>query len=277
MGRERLWWGGVDVASWAVRAIDLSGLLAVPERRGENVEVGGRHGSIRTPRKKYSGRELVVEFWVRGTLPDGTVPEDPPQVFYDNLRTLARLIAQEELPLVHQLPDGTVREIPVEVTAAFAPDRFKTGDLAKVKIAFTSSEAFWRAQEVTTVAAALGSGGTRALDEFGPSDAPVDDVTVTFGPGPGRTLTAVESGLWLRYNATIPTGQTLVIDCGRKQLTGAGGLVPDRRLLQVHPEDGRWLAVDPVLDGPPTIRLDHGGGSASVPVSIAARQKWMFG
>lgn len=276
MGRERLWLGGVDVASWAVRAIDLSGLLAVPERRGENVPVGGRHGAIRTPRKRYGGRELVVEFWVRGTLPDGTVPADPPQAFYDNLRTLARLIAQEELPLVHQLPDGTMREIPVEVTAAVAPDRFKTGDLAKVKIAFTSAEAFWRAQETTTVNTSLGNGGTRALDEFGPSDAPVDDVVVTFGSGPGRTLTAVESGLWLRYNAAIPTGQSLVVDCGRKRLTGTGGLVPDRRLLQVHPSDGRWFALDPLVDGAPTIRLDHGSASP-VAITIAARQKWMFG
>lgn len=277
MGRERLWLGGIDVATFAIRAIDLSGLLSVPEKRGENTPAEGRHGSFRTRRKKYNGRESVVEFYIRGALADGTVPEDPKSQFYENLHTLGQILSQDSFPMVHQLPDGSRREIEVEVLAAVAPERWKHGDLAKVAVAFTSHEAFWRSQDIVTASYSLANQGTTTLSAWAASDAPVDDVVITFHPGPGPDLYQPESGLFIAYDAVIPAGQTLIADCARKRLHGTGGLVPDRRLLRTHEEDGRWWSIEPLIGGVPTVRLEHGGGETPMQVDIAGPQRWIFG
>lgn len=277
MARERLWLGGVDVADLAIRAIDLSGTLTVPDRRGGNAEAEGRHGSIHTPRKKYTGRRAVFEFWLRGTLPDGTVPADPKATFYDNLHRFAQLLAQDRTPMVHQLPDGTRREILVEVVTAVEPTRYKTGDLGKVSVAFDAAEAFWHAQAVTTVAFPLAAGATRTLTEFAASDAPIDDALLTFGPGTNPVLTQTQTGIALAYDAAIASGRTVVLDCGAWSGAGTGGLVFDRTKLRTPPDDGRWFALDPVIGGAPTVRLDHNGGATPMTCTIAARQKWLFG
>lgn len=278
MAAERLWLAGLDVATWAIKAIDLSGLLSIPEKRGENSPVDGRHGDIWTPGKKYGGREVPFEFWIRGTPANGVVPADPSTAFYDNLHTLGQILAQQRFPMVHQLPNGVMREIQVEVTAAVAPDRFKTGDLAKVGVAFRASEAFWQAQDVTTVGPfGLANNATRSMTEFVASDAPIDDAILTFGPGNGPDFYHQESGLFVAYDAVIPSGQTIVVDCGRKRLTGTGGLVPDRRLLRTHASDGRWFSLEPKVGGSPTVRLEHAGGATPMNVTVAARQKWMWG
>lgn len=277
MGRDRLWLGGVNVADFAIRAIDLSGALAVPEKRGGNVEAEGRHGAIHTPRKKYRGRRAVFEFWLRGTLPDGTVPADPKSTFYDNLHTLAQILAQDRVPMVHQLPNGVRREILVEVVTTVEPSRYRTGDLAKVGIAFDSAEAFWHSQTVTTVPFSLAAGETRTLTAFGPSDAPIDDAVIEFGPVENVVLTQTQTGIFVAYDDLIPTGQGLIVNCSEHRLYPVGALVPDRRKLRTHPSDGRWFALDPVIGGAPIIRLDHNGGATPVAGSISARQKWLFG
>jgi hypothetical protein len=277
MARERLWLGGVDVADLAIRAIDLSGALTVPERRGGNQEADGRHGAIHTPRKKYRGRRAVFEFWLRGTLPDGTVPQDPKSEFYTNLHRLAQILAQDRVLMVHQLPDGTRREILVEVVTAVEPSRYRTGDLAKVGLAFDSADAFWQAQQPTTVELSLPAGATYELTEFAASDAPIDDALITFQPGPSPVLTQTDTGIFLAYDATIAAGQTLDVDCQAWRGSGTGGLVFDRTKLRTHPADGRWFALDPVIGGAPTVRLDHQGGATPMDLSISARQKWLFG
>lgn len=278
MARERLRLGGVDVADLAIRAIDLSGTLQVPERRGANIAVDGRHGSIHVSGKKYNGRQAPFEFWLRGTLPDGTVPADPRSEFYDNLHRFAQLLAQDRLLMEHGLPDGSVREILVEARAAIEPNRFRTGDLARIGVVFEAAEAFWQAQVTTDVELELLNGEEWTLAEYAPSDAPIDDAVVTFEAGSAPRLTQVDSGLFVAYDAVIPSGRELLVDNGRRRLTGAGGLVPDRRLLSTHPTDGRWFAIDPVIGSAPTVRLQHNGGvGVRMGVRIEARQKWMFG
>lgn len=278
MGREKVWLSTLDVTTPAIIARDLSGALAIPEKRGENTAANGRHGTIRSQGKKYGGREAVMEFLVFGRTAAGVVPADPKAQLYANLHELGQVLAQDVFPMIHQLPDGTLREIPVEVMTAVTPERHKVGDFATVKVAFTSASAFWRAQDVTTASVSLANNGTRVMSEFAASDAPIDDLILTFGPGPGPDLYDTRSnGLFLAYDATIASGQGLIVDCGRKRLTGTGGLIPDRTLLRTHPSDGRWFALDPVIGGAPTIRLDHGGGATPMNLTLAGKQSWMFG
>lgn len=278
MGRHRLWIGGLDVVTKAIRAVDLGGFLAVPERRGENLVVDGRNGAIYVGGKRYTGRRAEFEFQLFGRLPDGSVPADTRSQFQANLKLLGRVLSQDGLvPMVHQLPDETYREIPVEVAVALQPEVAKTGDFGTVGISFDSPSAFWRAQTTTTAAFSMTAGTTRGLAEFDASDAPVDDAVVTIGPSSNPRVTDDSSGTFLEYLDVIGAGSTLQVDCATMTLVGTGGLVPDRRKLRTHPRDGRWLALSPHVDGPPSLSFSQTGGAASVPLTVSGRQSWLWG
>jgi len=273
---EGLTIGGVNVSTYAVRVIDLSGLLRVPERRGENLPMPGRHGNLRVPRKRYNGREMALEFWIRGAQPDGTVPANPKAQFYTNLRTLGQIIGQDLVTLVHTLPDGTTRRIDAEALTAVDAMRYKAGDLGKVSVAFTSAAAFWEASAPTTIGPfSLTAGGTRQLTELADCDAPIDDATITFGPATNPVLTCVGSGSFLAYDELIASGRSVALDASAWSGVGAGGLTYDRAKVRSDPRDGGWFCLDPAPGGP-TVRLDHTGGG-SAPVTITARKKWLFG
>lgn len=275
---DGLTFGGLDLNTRAIGFVDLSGVLALPERRGENVPVEARHGTVRAARKKYGGRIAPFEFLVTGRTPAGLLPADPGAQFTANLHELGAALAQDAALLVHTLPDATARQVLAECRAAVTPERARAGTLARVRAAFESHEAFWRALTATTVGPVpLAAAGTRLLSEFAGSDAPIDDPVVTFGPGTNPVLTDTATGVFVAYDAVIGAGETLVLDCADWTGTGTGGLTFDRTKLRHTAGEGRWFGLDPVRGGAPTVRLDHNGGATPMDVTIAARQAWMFG
>lgn len=277
MGSHGLWIGGLDVAHKPIRAVDLGGLLAVPEKRGENIEVPGRSGALHLPAKLYQGRRAPFELQGWGVRPDGIVPADTSAQMWTNLRAFGRILTQPGLvPMVHQLPDGTFREIPVEVAVALQPEVAKTGDYLTVAVAFDSPSAFWRGQSLTTASLTLGNNSTTVLSAFATCDGPVEDPVIVIGPSTNPRLQDVVTGTFVAYDATIGAGQTLRIDTATKRLTGTGGLVPDRRRLRTHDSDARWLALQPATDGPPSVVFTH-NGSGTVPVTLTGRPSWIWG
>jgi hypothetical protein len=273
---ESLTIAGVNTSTFAVKVVDLSGLLSVPERRGDDIPIAGRHGVLRIPRKKYGQRTMPLEFLIRGAQPDGTIPTDPKAQFYENLHTLAGIIAQDVVELVHTLPDGTTRRIQAEVAAAIDPSRYKQGSLGRVSVAFRSAAAFWEAETTTTIGPFyLATGETRQLTELAGADAPIDDAVLEFGPCSNPTLTDTGSGVFLAYDDVIATGRSLILDTGAWTGAGTSGLVYDRAKLRTDPRDAGWFTLDPAPGGP-TVQLDHTGGGTA-PVTVTARKKWLFG
>ncbi len=278
MALDRLAFAGLDLTSPAISALDLSGTLAIPERRGENVPVEGRHGTVRAARKKYGGRIAPFQFIVRGRTAAGVWPADPMAQLEANLRELGAVLALDSGALVHTMVDGSQRRVLAECRASVEGERPTRGATITVPAVFESHEAFWRALAVTTVGPfGLASGATRLLTEFAPSDAPVDDPVLTFGPGTNPLLTDIATGVFVAYDATIPAGQGLVLNCADWTAVGTGGLVFDRTRLRTTPGEGRWFGLDPVRGAAPTVRLNHNGGATPMNVTISARQAWMFG
>jgi hypothetical protein len=275
---DGLTFGGLDIASPAISAVDLSGLLHVPERVGENVPVPGRHGTVRAPGKTYGGRLAPFEVQITGRRPDGTRAPDPDVQLAENLRALGRVLALDAAPLVHTFGDGTSRQVLAECRAAVSAERGRSGHIVKGRLVFESHEAFWRAQAPTTAGPfTLAHNGVRLLAEFALSDAPIDDAVLTFGPGPAPTLVDVGTGAWVAYDAVIPAGRTLVLDVATHHGYGTGGLVFDRRLLRTSSSGGRWLVLTPTATAAPSVRLTHSGGAATMPVTVSARQAQVFG
>lgn len=275
---EGLSYAGVSLAGPALTARDLSGTLATPERRGENVPVPGRHGTVRAARKRYGGRTAPFEILVRGYTLDGVAAATTEQAaayVTANLDILARLLALDEAPLVHTMGDATQRQVMAEARAAVEGDRHKSGVYAVVKVAFESSSAFWRGVDPVAAVAELTSGGTAQLAELDGCTAPIDDPVIVLGPGTNPVVTDVASGLFLAYDAVIGVGQTLTVDCAEWELRGTGGLVPDRTKLRTTPGVGSWLELSPSIGGP-LVQLEHPSGGA-MSISVTARRAWLFG
>lgn len=277
---EALSWGGVDVASWAIRAKDLSGLLAIPARRGENPTVAGRAGRLYQPRKVHDGREFVVEFLVRGATADGRVPADrvSAAVFYDNMHVLAALAVGEPRVMRHTLPDGTVRELVVEVLTPVEPERWLAGMNATVKVAFTSTWAWWRSVDTVTAERTLAAGQTATLTEFAPSDAPIDDAVVTFAAGTStgnnpRLTQTDPGGAYIGYRRAFTAAERLAVGDYSWNPTG---FTFTRTALDTDPRVGTWFVLDPIPGGAPTVRLDL-TGAGPMTIRVAARQAYGVG
>lgn len=275
---EALRWGAVPVDTFALSAVDLSGLLAIPEARGEHVTVAGRDGALWAPRKFYNGRQFVVEFLVKGCLPDGTVPPaGTASTFYDNLHLLAALCVQDRAPLEHTLPDGTRRVLDVGVLNAVEPERYLAGMQARVKVAFTSADAWWRGLDVTTATFTLAAGATRKLVEFAPSNGRIDDALVTFAGGSttgnNPLLTQVETGMGLGYNRSFTAAEQITLG---DYTWDPVGFTFDRTALVTAKRIGTWWVLDPVPGDAPTLRLDLTGGGP-MEITVAARQSWAVG
>lgn len=276
---ERLRWGGVDVDTFALSARDLSGLTALPERRGENVAVAGRDGMVRTSRKPYGGREFVIEFVLDGCLPDGSIsPDGQGRAFYTALDTLHALCALDVAVLEHQLPDGTWRQLPVEVSAAVEPKRELHGGHGVAKVAFTSHEAWWRGAVALTDTLTLAAGASAALPSFASSTGRIDDALVEFGVGAttgnNPRLVHVASGIGIGYNRSFAAADGLIL--GDYTATPAG-FAFDRRQLVKDPRVGPWWVLDCGQPGvAPVVRLDLTGGGP-MQVRVTARPSWGAG
>ena len=278
---EGLTWAGIDVASWAIRARDLSGMLALPGRRGEDIPVAGRDGFIRQERKPYNGRDFVIEYLIRGAAADGTVPAAGMNAqFYANMDLLAQLCVQDVAPMVHTLPgEPTVeRLLPVEVLNPIEPSRWLAGMTATVKIAYVSAAAWWRSVAPITATFTLAGGAQRALTEFDGMSGRVDDALVTFGVGTSTgnnpLLTQVETGVGIGYNASFGAADRITL--GDYSWTTAGAVTFDRTALVKDPRIGPWWVLDPVPGAVPTVRLDL-TGAGPMQITVSARQSWGVG
>ena len=277
---ERLRWGGVDVDTFAIGARDLSGLLALPGRRGENTPVAGRDGAVRSPWKPYAEREFVVEFNLGGCLPDGTIPPaGQASAFYDSPDLFHALCAQEVAPLDHLMPDGvTWRSLPVEVLDTVEPSRELNGGYGVAKVAFTSHTAWWRGLAPVTDTVTLAAGATAPLPSFASSNGRIDDAVVTFAVGTSTgnnpRLVHVASGVGIGYNRSFAAAERIALGDYTHTATG---FAFDRRALVTDPRFGPWWVLDCGRPGvAPVVRLDL-TGAGPMTVSVTARPSWGAG
>jgi hypothetical protein len=224
--------------------------------------------------------------WVRGVNPDGTIPSDPVArlQFHARLRALVQLFVEGELVTIqHVLTDGTARQIVAEVDTVlnFAISGAGRYTLGKVSVGLTASDPFWSDLGTTTATFSLTTGQSSTLTGFIAASAPMDDLTISFGPCSNPTLTQLSNGAFITYNGIIASGQHLVIDTAAWTVTGtvdAGGTwnpssAPTQHIARIqHGGGGGRLFSLASQNGGPVVQLVHtGGGSASVSVTGAQR------
>jgi len=273
---QRLRVNGVDLSEYATIAESLAGLMTIPKRRGDNLHVPGRHGTLHTARKLYDENDIVIPFLIAGSMADGSMPigSTDREELYHRADELCRVFAADQVTLEHALPDHTSRQLTGEVldVVSFTRNLGAYPIIASVKVAIRAAYPFWVDSHSVTASLTVTSGGQALLAEFAPSTAPIDKMVVTFvGPISNPTIAVPSTGVYLAYDRVIPAGQKLVIDTSAWTLSPGDGApwTVNYGLLRHGGASGRWFEIPPASPAP-TVALTHtGGGTATATITAA--------
>lgn len=263
---------GVDLSTLAYNVESLTGRLSTPPRRGNDVDVPGRHGTIRSPGKKYTAGTVVLPMWVVGS-DDGWFPVgvDNQELLYKNIDTLTRVFGSDTIELIHTLPDNSTRRIVGQVLETIDFTSQAGGTRATFAVTLSTADPFW--EDVLDTTAIKSGTGTWNVFEFFGATAPMDDLVIKFtGPCTNPRITN-SSGVYVQYNAVLTGSQTISIDCSNWTLSGVG-ITPSYSSL-VHIGDARWFILEP-KDPEPVVTTSQTAGSTGV-FTLIGRRKYLVG
>jgi hypothetical protein len=264
---------GIDLSTLCYNVSSLTGRWTGPPRRGKDVDVPGRHGTVRSPRKKFTSGTVVLPMWVLGCDENGEVPSDArsQEVLYHNIDRLTRLFASDTVELVHYLPTGSVRRITGQVMDAIDLTSQAGGTRAEFAVSLVTASAFW--EDVAAVAATRTGTGLWDVVPFSGATAPMDNLVVKFtGPATNPRLTN-PSGVYLAYNAVLTGSQSVSIDCNTWLPTGTG--ITASVASVDHGGDPKWFVLEPG-DPTPRVTASQTAGSTGV-FTLSGRRKYLVG
>lgn len=272
---EALTINGVSLDTYAFMASDISGLMRVPVRRGENVVVPNRHGRIKTIGKRYDANEIVLPLWINGAEPDGTIPvgSDEALEFFARRDELLQLLYADPLTIAFTRPNGHTVQARGEVVDVLDFTRRFDQPYAQVNVAIEIIEAFWEDADSVSEDVSGASGSVTAMTAFEGATAPMSDLVITvFGPANNPMFT--HGDRWVRYAGVIDTGRQLQLDIGSWIVGPGTGTIwqPDiRNVEQGRP--GPWFELDPAVI-PYTVTFTHTTG-VPVTATISGRRKYL--
>lgn len=266
---------GVSLDTYAFMLTDISELMTVPTRRGDNVVVPNRHGRIQTLGKRFEANEIVLPLRIWGSNPDGTIPvgSDERREFFKRRDELLRLLYSDPLILAYTRPDGLTVQARGEVIDALPFTRRHAEPSAELSVAIEILDAFWEDTGSVSQVFNGATGSVHPLTEFEGATAPMSDLLLTIF-GPCNNPMIAHGPQWVRYNGVIAAGRQLQIDLGAWQVSPATGALwaPQVGLVE-QGRPGPWLEIDPAVD-PFVLTFTHTtGGSATF--SLAGRRKYL--
>lgn len=273
---EALTINGVSLDSYAFMDSDISGLLTVPGRVGENVKVPNRHGRIRTVGKTFDSNEIILPLWIVGCEPDGSIPigSDERREFFKRKNELLQLLYADPCLVQFTRPDGHVVQAAVEM-AAEPLDFTRRHDepIAQVSVALEIYGAFWEDADSVSQSITGVTGTEVELTEFEGATAPMSDVVITvFGPANNPQFS--HGARWVKYNGALTSGQQLQIDTGSWIVGPGTGTLWTPTVANVDQgRPGPWFEIDPATVPYSVIFTHTTGGSASA--SISGRRKYL--
>lgn len=248
---------GFVLNTYAYNISTLVGRLSTPDVRTKNIEIPGRHGTLRVRNKKFQQNLTTLSMWVKGAMPDGSVPTQKisRRLFYENVDMLMQIFTRRSglLNIQQVMPDGSVRQCNAEVLAVIDPQSTSSNPLAKFNVALTIPDVFWTdLNSVTyTSAAGLGTSQILTLSPFIGATAPMEDLTFTVtGQVSQFKLQTLENGspleidCWVQYNAAVASTNTLTLNTSNWTLGFSGGSTPTVANVS-HSGSARWLSVQP--------------------------------
>lgn len=247
---------GIVLNTYAFNISTLTGRLTTPDLRTKNVEVPGRHGTLRVRNKKFQEGLYTLSMWVKGALPDGSVPTQKiaRRLFYENLDVLMQVFTRRTglINIQQVMPDGSVRQCFGEVLAVIDPQSTAANPLAKFNVAFTLPSPFWQDLDTVTYVSAAGLPVSEVLtlDPFVGATAPMEDLTLTVtGRVSQFKLQALENGspleidCWVEYNAAVASSVTLTLNSSNWTVSSSSGSPSVANVS--HSGSNFWLSLPP--------------------------------
>jgi hypothetical protein len=266
---------GVNLADYATNIEDISFAWRAPGLRGEDYEIPGRHGVMKSPRRYYEAPILPIPLFLKGVdKTTGLISSGSSEDYLrDKAREVCALFQQDPLTIVHTYPDGT--SVQAVGRLALEPMDFtrmtSAPSSAHVGIAVAIPGAFWTDTTITTQTLSGTTGSVLSFTAFAGSTAPMDELTVTF-TGSVINPKITQGSTSLQYADVVDTGRTAVFNPDWT-FAGTGGLVMDFSKI-AHFGSARFFELQP--GEPPQVTWTHtGGGSASV--SLSGRRKYLIG
>jgi len=248
---------GFVLNTYAYNISTLSGRLTTPPVRTKNLEIPGRHGSLRVRNKKFQENIYTLEMWVKGALSDGSVPTQKisRRLFFENVDMLAQIFTRKSglLNIQQIMPDGSVRQCYAELLAVVTPQSTSSNPMAKFNVALTIPSVFWTDLNSVTYdsGAGLSTSQILTLSPFIGATAPMEDLSFTVtGQCSQFKIQALENGqplevdCWVQYNAAVGSTNTLTVNSSNWSLSNVGGSTPSVANVQ-HSGSAFWLSLPP--------------------------------
>lgn len=203
------------------------------------------------------------------------------QAFEDNLNRLLRLFTRpHKLSTIRAAqPDGSIRRAQVEWQEWSEPEVMAGGTRAEFGIGYVIPSVWWEDENSTTQAATAGATLPKTLDltSFNGMTGIIEDAVLTVaGPITNPRITDEESGAYIEYTGTVPTGQSWVID-----VAAATSQVNNVSVMTNTKHAGNFkLFVIPNCYGTtdtPRLTLSGSAGGTATNLSVTARRKWATG
>lgn len=280
---------GLALNTLAYNISTRGGRYTTPDVRTKNIEVGGRHGTVRTRSKKFQQGVFTMSMWVRGANEDGSVPDGGGlynRLFQQNLDLLTQLFTRKSglLDIRQTLPDGSVRQCFGEVLATVDPQSKSVNPMAVFSVAITIPGAFWQDLNALTYtsAAGLGSSQILTLTPFIGATAPMDDLVWTItGAATSPKIQALENSApievdtWMQFNNTVPSAKNLVVDSGLWAVSGSGGFSPSTADLQ-HMGSASFMSLQPgPLNTAPQVQWTATSLDSHTQLTVTGRRKYV--
>lgn len=207
-----------------VREVEmLDGLYATPGGVGANADPPARHGTV-WRRKRAGEGSFVLNLWVAGANPDGTIPGGgTARVAYErNLDELLRVLKPYHrlVRFSRTRDDGTTRECWGEVISRLEPGHLGKA-VARLAVEVAVPGAFWQdAADVDQQLLVGASGAVLRFTAFAGATAPMATLKVrTVGRIDDPMLTVTDTAEWWRYDGPLIAGTDIEVDSAAWTLT----------------------------------------------------------
>lgn len=266
---------GTDLANLAYNIDTLGGRYRIGVKRGDNVKVGKRGGTIWVPKYPDEG-QVRLAMWVRGAGTDGSIPAagtDKRAQFNYNWRKLARLfsIRTRLISVTKRWYDYPTGAPPVVLMSATAMCEVR--DVVEPSMLSGSN---WGARMMVTlnipgvfffgtvVNPSIPIAGTTGFDNVG--DDIASAMVIRFnGPltNPTLTNTSADPDVWVKFGGTLGGGEWVDLDTEEFTAIKSDGSNVIGAIS--HSGSPSWLQL---LPGTNTLDLTADSGSGTVGLTL---------
>lgn len=277
---EANWWADEVLLSHFAWNIS-SKTMSTPPFRGEHLTLAQRSGVVPTLNRPRDPSEFSLSMWVIGVdTTDGSIPATKTlrrTQFDSNLNTLIRVFTQDQrlIRFKHENAAGN-RVCDALLTDMISPETMAARQRGQFTATFMVPAVFWRDENTTSTASTASATLPKdlPLTHLVGGTAPIDDAVITVaGPITNPRVTDLETGNWVQYTGTVPTGQNWVVDAGAFTSTVNGASV---RSLTTHAGHPRFLYI-PARYGNtniPTVRLTGTAGGTATRLTVSSYRKY---